>query len=165
MEKVKYLFVDFDGTVRETISDPQPGKPNDRRPPIAVEEVVIIPGVKEKLQEWIEKGWFIVGVSNQSGVEKGYITAERVEEVAAATMEKLGLYFPFHFAPHKRTGTPEQLSLRKPDIGMAKEAFEDWGEPDMEDSFMVGDYVSDKEFANNLGIKFVDIWDFICDEN
>jgi trehalose-6-phosphatase len=34
----KYLFLDFDGTVRETIADPTPKNPNDRRPPITKEE-------------------------------------------------------------------------------------------------------------------------------
>jgi histidinol-phosphate phosphatase family protein len=164
MAKIKYLFVDFDGTVRETIAAPTQKNPNDRRPPITVDEVQVIPGISERLQEWRDKGWFIVGVSNQSGVEKGYITAEGVEKVAAATMDKLGMYFPFHYAPCKKDGTLEQLSLRKPETGMAEEAFKDWGEPDLENSFMVGDYVTDEQFAENLGIKYIDVWDFVLGE-
>jgi thymidylate synthase len=31
MVKIKYLFLDFDGTVRNTIADPTPNNPNDRR--------------------------------------------------------------------------------------------------------------------------------------
>lgn len=162
--KIKYLFTDMDGTVRDTIADPTPKNPNDRRPPITVDEVVINYDVVAELKKWEEDGWFIVGVSNQSGVEKGYITAEEVEQVAAATMDAMGIYFPFYYAPCKREGTPEQLSLRKPDIGMATAAFEDWGEPDLENSFMVGDYISDEVFAENLGIKYVDVWDFIRDK-
>lgn len=154
-------FLDFDGTVRETIADPTPNNLNDRRPPITKEEVKLIPSVKEKLKEWDEDGWQIIGVSNQSGVEKGYITEEEVEEVAAHTMDLLGLYFPFYFAPFKRKGTEKQLKFRKPNIGMAEEAIQDWGEMDEKNSFMVGDYISDKEFADNLGIRYVDIKDFL----
>ena len=161
MDKVKYLLIDFDGTIRETISDPTEKNPNDRRPPFKIEEIKIISGVADKLKEWKKKGWFIVGVSNQSGVEKGEVTEEEVEQIAASTMDQLGIYFPFYFAPYKRKGTTEQLNLRKPNTGMAKEAFNDWGDPDLENSFMVGDYKSDEEFANNLGIKYIDIRDFI----
>ena len=85
--------------------------------------------------------------------------AERVEEVAAATMDQMGIYFPFYFAPYKYHAPQCLLNLRKPNIGMAKEAFRDWGEPDLENSFMVGDYVSDERFANNLGIKYIDVKD------
>jgi len=159
--KIKYLFIDFDGTVRETIADPTPKNPDDRRPPITADEVKIISGIPERLQQWREEGWFIVGVSNQSGIEKGYITAEEVEEVAAATMDKMGIYFPFHYAPYKRKGTSRFTSLRKPDIGMAVQAIEDWGAMDRENSFMVGDYISDEVFAENLGIKYIDVEDFI----
>ena len=161
MEKVKYLFVDFDNTVRETIADPSEKNPDDRRPPISIEEIKIIHGIPERLLEWRNKGWFIVGVSNQSGVEKGYITAEGVENLAAVTMDKLGIYFPFHYAPYKKYGTPQQKSLRKPYTGMAEEAFDDWGEPDLDNSFMVGDYVTDEVFAWNLGIKYIDVQEFI----
>lgn len=157
----KYLFVDFDGTVRETIADPTPKNPDDRRPPFKMEEVKLIPGMSEKLKEWRSKGWFIVGVSNQSGVEKGLVTQEDVEEIAAYTMELLDLYFPFYFAPHKRKGTEAQLRLRKPDTGMAEEAINDWGPMDRENSFVVGDWISDEVFAENLGIPFVHVNDFL----
>ncbi len=158
---IKYLFVDFDGTVRETISAPTEKNPNDRRPPITIGEIKIIGGVAEKLKQWKRDGWFIVGVSNQSGVEKGYITEEQVEVVAAATMDQLGIYFPFYYAPYKRKGTSKQLRLRKPDIGMAWEAIKEYGTMDSENSFMVGDYISDEVFAENLGIKYIDVNDFI----
>lgn len=161
MEAVKYLFLDFDGTVRKTIADPTPNNPNDRRPPFKNEEVELIAGVKEKLKEWDDKGWQIIGVSNQSGVEKGLVSIEEVEQVAAHTMDLLELYFPFYFAPYKRTGTKRQLDLRKPNPGMAMEAIEDWGPIDRENSFMVGDYFTDKQFADNVGIRYFHIDDFL----
>lgn len=160
-EKNKYLFLDFDGTVRKTIADPTPNNPKDRRPPFKKEEVILIKGVKEELKKWDDKGWQIIGISNQSGVEKGLVTIEQVEKIAAYTMSLIGIYFPFYFAPYKRKGTKEQLNLRKPNIGMAKEAIKDWGEMDKKKSFMVGDYISDKKFADNLGIKYIDINDFL----
>lgn len=161
----KYLFLDFDGTVRETISDPTEKNPNDRRPPLKKEEVVLLDGVKEKLKEWEDKGYQIIGVSNQSGVEKGEVTMEDVERVAAHTMELLGRSFPFYFAPNKRKGTEKQLKLRKPNIGMAEQAIEDWGPMDKDNSFMVGDYITDNQFADNLGIRYFDIRDFLKGEN
>ena len=161
-EKIKYLFVDFDGTVRETVPDPTEKNPEDRRPPFKEDEIKIIPGVSEKLKEWDNRGWFLVGVSNQSCVEKGLLSEEGVETIASATMDRLGVYFPFYYAPHKYKG--ELLYLRKPNIGMAQQAFEDWGEPDLDNSFMVGHYISDEGFAENLGIKFIHVSDFIKEE-
>jgi histidinol phosphatase-like enzyme len=96
-------------------------------------------------------------------VEKGYITQEAVEEVAAHTMDLLELYFPFYYAPYKYHAPQYLLNLRKPNIGMAKEAINDWGEMDVENSFMVGDYISDEKFADNLGIRYVDIKDFLLE--
>ncbi len=163
MKTNKYLFLDFDGTVRNTIADPTLNNPNDRRPPFKKEEVVLIDGVKEKLKEWDDKGWQIIGVSNQSGVEKGLVTKEEVEQVAAHTMDLLELYFPFYFAPYKRTGTHRQLELRKPKVGMAMQAICDWGPIDKENSFMVGDYITDNQFADNIGIRYLDIKDFLIE--
>jgi histidinol-phosphate phosphatase family protein len=162
---IRYLLIDFDGTIRETILDPTIKNPNDRRPPFNKEEVKLIDGVKEKLKEWDNRGWQIIGVSNQSGVEKGIVTEEEVEKVAAHTMDLLGIYFPFYFAPFKRCGTKEQLNLRKPNIGMAEQAIEDWGEMDKEQSLMVGDYITDREFADKLGIRYLDINYFLKGKN
>ena len=160
-ELVKYLLLDFDNTVRQTISDPTPENPEDRRPPFKKEEVVLIEGIKKKLKEWDNKGWQIIGVSNQSGIEKGLVTKEQVEKVAAHTMDLLELYFPFYYAPYRRTGTKRQLSLRKPKVGMAIEAVNDWGPMDKDNSFMVGDYYTDAQFAENLEINYFDIKDFL----
>jgi len=160
-ESIKYLLIDMDGTVRDTIPAPTPSNPNDRRPPFLEEEVKIIDGVPEKLQEWVDKGWQIIGVSNQSGVEKRVVTEEQVEIVAAHTMDLMGIYFPFYFAPNKRDKNSNKLHLRKPETGMALEAINDWGKMDAEESFMVGDYITDNQFADNLGIRYVDIKDFL----
>jgi len=152
-------MIDFDDTIRETIADPTPKNSKDRRPPFKPEEVKLIPGIKEKIKEWMDKGWFVVGVSNQSGIEKGIVTKEKVEETALETFRQLGYRFPFYYAPHKRKGN--LLHLRKPNIGMAELVYDKFGPPDLENSFMVGDYITDKQFADNLGIKYVDVSDFI----
>ena len=44
---------------------------------------------------------------------------------------------------------------------MAEEAIKDWGKMDKKESFMVGDYISDEKFADNLGIKYIDVNDFL----
>jgi D-glycero-D-manno-heptose 1,7-bisphosphate phosphatase len=157
---IKYLFVDFDGTVRQTVPDPTEKNPKDRRPPFKVEEIKIIPGIADKLKKWKEKGWLIVGVSNQSGIEKGLVTEETVKKVADETMNRLGIHFPFYFAPQKYKG--DLLYLRKPNTGMAELAFKEYGPPNLDESFVVGDYISDRKFAENLGMKYVDVDDFIA---
>jgi histidinol-phosphate phosphatase family protein len=158
---IKYLLIDFDGTVRETISCPSVTNPNDRRPPFKKEEVKIINGIPSKLKFWRSRGWQIVGVSNQSGVEKGLISKEEVKEIADHTMYLMDIFFPFYFAPYKRTGSVDQLSLRKPKLGMFRQIVKDIGPIDISKSFMVGDYISDQKFAENIGIKYIDVKDFL----
>lgn len=163
MRKNKYLFIDFDNTIREEIPLDVDVFSWNSRPPFEKEEVKILKGIPEKLRYWEDRGYQIIGVSNQSGVEKGIVTEEKVEEIASYTMDLMGIYFPFYFAPHKDSGTFEQLNLRKPNIGMAEEAIKDWGEMDVENSFMVGDNDVDEEFANNLKIRFVNVDYFLTD--
>jgi len=156
---IKYVFVDFDGTLRDTISDPSPDKPNDRRPPMNKSEVVLMDKTVKVLKELDEVGYQLIGVTNQSGVEKGLITESQVEIVIAHTLDMMDLYFPVYFAPYKRTDSDNRLKWRKPDVGMAITAFLDWGSPDLENSLMIGDYKTDKEFADNVGIAYYDVND------
>jgi histidinol phosphatase-like enzyme len=66
----KALFVDLDGTVRDTKSGRvHPVKPWDQ---------VVLPNVEDKLREYRDVGYMIVGVTNQGGVAFGYLTEEDV---------------------------------------------------------------------------------------
>jgi D-glycero-D-manno-heptose 1,7-bisphosphate phosphatase len=143
------LFVDLDGTVRDTLSGRvHPLEPWDQR---------LLPGVAERLAEYRARGYAIVGVTNQGGVGLGLLSERDVEainrhltETLAPGLFDLVLYCPYH--PYARRQVfREQANCRKPRPGMAYQARDRMG-LSLADSLMVGDMDTDKQFARNAGI-------------
>jgi D-glycero-D-manno-heptose 1,7-bisphosphate phosphatase len=143
------LFVDLDGTVRDTLSGRvHPLEPWDQR---------LLRGVPERLAEYRARGYAIVGVTNQGGVGLGLLSEGDVEainqhltEVLAPGLFALVLYCPYH--PYARRQLYRtQADCRKPRPGMAFEARDRLG-LSLADSVMVGDMETDRQFAHNAGI-------------
>ena len=158
----KYLFLDFDNTVRHTIPDPKPDEPKRRRPPHKAEEVVLIDGVKERVHEWADAGYFVVGLTNQSNIESGYNTTQDVIDAIKRTLDLLGMQFPVYFASHKNKSLPD-YNFRKPMTGMIDAAFGDFGSPNRTYSVMIGDdwEGADSGMARNANINFIGVLPFI----
>jgi histidinol-phosphate phosphatase family protein len=145
---MKYLFVDFDGTVRRTVdntggkkSGKGYGSKYPRVPPNTVEEVSVFP-ITDKLKQWVKAGYRIVGVTNQSGIQFGYISMETTREICKETVRQLGVPFPVIFAPCK-DGPQEISRLRKPNTGMIDLTIDTFGPILRNHSYMVGDYKTD----------------------
>ncbi len=143
------LFVDLDGTVRETKSG--------RVHPIRAWDQVLRPGVLDRLRDFRARGYAIVGVTNQGGVAHGVLSEEDVQEINRALTEELApgtfdlvLYCPYHergyLGAYRR-----RADCRKPRPGMAFQARDRLG-LDLASSIMVGDMETDREFARNAGI-------------
>jgi HAD superfamily hydrolase (TIGR01662 family) len=165
IEKVdgrKYLFLDFDNTVRHTVPDPQPDEPLRRRPPHKAFEVVMIDGVAERVRSWQDAGYFIVGLTNQSNIESGFNTNQDVVDAIKETLNQLGMQFPVYYASHKNPKLPDYV-LRKPRTGMIDAAFRDFGSPDYTYTVMVGDdwEGADSGMARNAGVNFIGVLPFI----
>jgi HAD superfamily hydrolase (TIGR01662 family) len=158
----KYLFLDFDNTVRHTVPDPQPDEPLRRRPPHKAFEVVMIDGVAEKVRSWQDAGYFIVGLTNQSNIESGFNTNQDVVDAIKETLNQLGMQFPVYYASHKNPKLPDYV-LRKPRTGMIDAAFRDFGSPDYTYTVMVGDdwEGADSGMAANAGVNFIGVLPFI----
>ena len=158
----KYLFLDFDNTVRHTVPDPQPDEPLRRRPPHKAFEVVMIDGVAEKVRRWQESGYFIIGLTNQSNIESGFNTNEDVVDAIKETLNQLGMQFPVYYASHKNPKLPDYV-LRKPRTGMIDAAFRDFGSPNYSYTVMIGDdwEGADSGMAANAGVNFIGVLPFI----
>ena len=123
-------------------------------------------GVGEKLWQYRNEGYLILGISNQGGVAFGHKTPEDCNAEIARTLE-LFERNPFHgikCAYHHVSGnTPpynHRLLLRKPDIGMLTLCeYEIWREGammiDWDNSLMVGDHAEDEELAKRAAIRFI----------
>ena len=148
----KGLLLDVDGTLRETISgDIYPSREDDFR---------ILPNRRETLQRWIDRGYQLFLISNQSGVASKKITKEQVEACFSRTLELLGLpVTQVCHCPHP--AFPISCFCRKPMPGFGVELMRKY-KLSQRYLVMVGDMDSDAKFAQTLGATYYDAKDFFA---
>lgn len=141
------LFIDFDGTVRCVVKTEDSKKPF--RAPTECEEVEVFPQAVERLKKAREEGYFIIGITNQSGITSRGIPVSKIAACVEETKRQLGMDFPVYFADKKDHNY-------KPAIGMGLKAIQDYGAIDFENSLMVGDNHrnGDRGFAEGMGVPF-----------
>jgi HAD superfamily hydrolase (TIGR01662 family) len=141
--KTKYCFVDFDGTVREF---------NSNHAPYSPEEVKVFPWAKARLEEARNKGYVLIGITNQAKATK-LLGAEAVRGICDETIRQLGIQFPYIFS--------QEESQSKPSTYMLKEAEKTYGPADLSASVFVGDDDSkDGEAARAFHIQFIPVQEF-----
>ncbi|MBR4136198.1 MAG: HAD-IIIA family hydrolase [Bacteroidales bacterium] len=143
------LFLDRDGVLNERIVDGYVTRP---------EEFVLLPGVLEALRLLRSRFDRIVLVSNQQGIGKGLFSLEDLDKVHAymqSLFKAQGTPLDaIYVCPHLAS---EHCDCRKPNVGMALQAKDDFPEIDLSTSIMVGDSLSDMQFAHNAGIRAVSV--------
>jgi D-glycero-D-manno-heptose 1,7-bisphosphate phosphatase len=145
----KALILDYDDTLRQTDNEyGYPTKPS---------EVKILPGRKEKISEYVKKGYRLLGASNQSGIAKKKLTAEQATECFQHTNKLLGHDIEFMFCPHSIP--PVVCYCRKPHCGMGVHFIEKY-KLDASQCIFVGDQTTDKTFAARCGFKYIDQSEF-----
>jgi len=104
-------------------------------------------------------GFKLIMVSNQSGVGRGMITEEQVTAVNAELFRQLGTAFDGVYNNFEDPGNPATLppggvSERKPSPVLVRRAAAELG-LDLEQSFFVGDRLSDIRCGHNAGLPVV----------
>lgn len=138
------LFLDRDGVINRRIIDGYVTRP---------EEFEFLNNVPESIATL--SGIFnrIIVVTNQQGIGKGLYTTEDLKQVHEKMLRGVenagGKISAVYFAPQLAA---ENSPMRKPGIGMALKAREDFPEIDFSKSIMVGDSKSDMEFALAAGM-------------
>jgi histidinol-phosphate phosphatase family protein len=141
----KGLLLDVDGTLRKTKS----GELYPRGP----EDVELLPGRRAVLERWVNDGYTLFFVSNQSGVSGGSVTREAVEAAFSRTIELLGLpVAEVVYCPHP--AFPVGCFCRKPLPGLGVSLIQRH-KLAREHVVMVGDMESDREFARALAVKYM----------
>lgn len=141
-------FLDRDGTMiveRDFLGDP--------------DEVEILPGVVEAIQLLNQWGYWVIGVSNQSGVARGYFSTtdvdavnERIIELLAAQKAYINrIYYCPHHPDIASARNEAACDCRKPAPGMVQRALGDYP-IDLTGSFVAGDSIVDIGLARNAGI-------------
>jgi heptosyltransferase-2 len=97
-----------------------------------------------------EKGFKLIGVSNQSGIARGLIHEGFVREVNKILIDRYG-FDDFYFCPHHPA---DHCSCRKPEPGMLLRARAQH-QIDFKKSFIVGDKETDMLLAHAVGAKGV----------
>jgi len=153
IDKIKYtkkaIVLDYDGTIRKTKSG--------ARYPSTPEDIEILPHRTEVLKKYQEKGYILLGVSNQSFVAKGDFTIDELLECFTYTHELLGIDFEYLYCPHP--AFPQICYCRKPMPGMGVEFIEKH-KLDHSQCIMVGDMKVDNTFAKRCVFQFVHAEDF-----
>lgn len=177
----KALFIDLDGTIRETISgDKFINNPQDQQ---------LISGVEEAIKRY--ENYLIFGITNQGGVAYGFksikdtiieqqITLDLVpqmrlilfcpdkegKELYMVSRDNRGVKIDFeaqskpcpeaeYFGEESYPlAIPDYDSFRKPGIGMIQYLLDTFT-INLEESLMVGDLESDRECAVKAGCEFM----------
>lgn len=148
--KQKGLLLDVDGTLRTTRSG--------EIYPRSAEDVVLLPNRRETLKRWVEDGFLLCFLSNQSGIASGKLSQTDAEAAFQRTVELLGLpVTEVTYCPHP--AFPVGCFCRKPLPGLGVYLKRKY-KLDFDQSVMVGDMDSDAAFARGIAVRYVDANEF-----
>lgn len=142
------LFLDRDGVINKL-------RPNDYVK--CWEEFEFLPGILDALAQWNRHFKHIFIVTNQRGVGKGVMTEADLKQIHERMIREI----EFHGGRIDRiyycTALEDEACNRKPNIGMALQAQEEFPDIDFNKALMIGDSESDMAFAENIKMKGVRI--------
>lgn len=161
IKKSKAIFLDRDGTINKEVNYLY--KPSD---------FFFIPGVEEAIKIFHDLGYFVIVITNQSGVARGYYTEEDIlalhnymeEELNQTAIKDLefnnestneyakrnGYYVDaYYYCPHHPNGIIERYAIncncRKPNTGMIDKAIYDFKKKGIHIDISKSYIVGDKE--------------------
>ncbi len=141
-EKKKIIFLDRDGVIN-----------HDYGYVHEIEKFHFIDGVFEACKYFINLGYEIIIITNQSGIGRNYYSEDDFFKLTTYMLQKFkenGMnILNTYYCPHLPT---DNCTCRKPNIGMIKKACSDF-EIDLNKSWLIGDKMSDIQTAINANIK------------
>jgi len=141
----KAIFLDRDGVINETIV--KQGKPY---PPAVLQDLQVLPGVKEALLKLKRVGFLNLVVTNQPDVARGKTLKKTVEEIhyrLAGELALDGFYTCWH-------DDKDNCNCRKPKSGLLEQAAQEH-QLDLTGCYMVGDRWRDMGAGKAAGCRTV----------
>lgn len=147
------VFLDRDGTLNHEADGLR-----------SIDQLRLLPGVSEAVQELNRSGFRVVVVTNQPVIAKGYVTEEQLRDIHNKLESLLGRDHAFvdriYYCPHHPDrgfpGERPELKIacdcRKPEPGMLLRAARELN-LDLKRSWMVGDTTVDMQCARNAGVR------------
>jgi histidinol-phosphate phosphatase family protein len=146
IDKSWTLFLDRDGVINEEVAGDYVRN---------VDQFVFLPHVQSSIKLLNKHFANTIIVTNQRCVGRGIITISDLESIHRHMISELdhaGAHIDaIYFAPDI---SPEAI-MRKPNIGMALRAKQEFPQIDFTKSVMIGNSPSDIEFGKNAGMKTV----------
>ena len=139
------VFLDRDGVINRAVV--RLGKPY---PPSTLDELRLLPGVREACRKLREAGFALILITNQPDIARGAVKAEQVDEMNTRLRRYLQLD-DVQVCPHDDA---ERCPCRKPKPGLLLEAAERWN-IDLGSSYIVGDRWRDVEAGHRAGCQAV----------
>jgi len=121
-----------------------------------IEDIQILNGVPEAIKKIKDKGYLAIVISNQSAIGRDMTTEDIVikinNEINKRIFESSGVKIDkFYFCPHH---PDDNCNCRKPKTGMIDKAVKEF-DINLNESFMIGDKLSDIELGRNARTKTV----------
>jgi len=118
-------------------------------------------GAIKALKYLCEKKYNIYVITNQSGIARGYFLEKDVVSLhnyIRDTLEKKNVVInKIYYSPFHKNGIIKKFakysSCRKPGIKLFKILCKEWNVKNKKNIIMIGDQISDMDFAKNAGIK------------
>lgn len=144
----KAVFLDRDGVINHD--------PDDYT--YLIEETTLLPGILAFAKAVVQKGYIIVVITNQGGLDKGRYTREHVETIHAymeKEFNKVGVDIAdFYYCPHH--SALQKCICRKPDSLMIERAIHKYN-IDPQKSYFIGDKWRDTECGEKAGVTGIKI--------
>jgi len=139
----KTIFLDRDGVINKEKKDYVKN----------IDEFEMFEYIPRSIKLLKENNYLVIIITNQSAINRGLLTIEKLDEIHNYLKSKLKLNDTsidgIYYCPHR----PEQnCECRKPKPGLFLKAIRDF-DIDLENSVMIGDSEKDIEAANMIGCK------------
>ena len=138
----KAIFLDRDGVINRKAADKDFVKNSD--------ELFYLPKVKQIIGGFKKKGYLVIIISNQSGINRGTIKTENLEKINAKLRKDFGID-GIYYCPHL---PDENCACRKPKTGLIERAVRDFG-IDVKSSWLIGDNDFDIAAGRAAGCKTI----------
>ena len=149
----KAVFLDRDGVINKLNPD---GYILDYN------QFKLLPGVSNAINLLNKNGYLVIVATNQACVGKSMITEKKLNKIHEKMKKKIfennrGFINDIYYSPYYKYSKNKKYKInlidRKPNPGMILKAVKKWN-LSINDSFFIGDSISDYNTAKKIGLKF-----------
>jgi D-glycero-D-manno-heptose 1,7-bisphosphate phosphatase len=163
----KAVFLDRDGVINEMVYNPDFGLIDS---PSNASQFRLTHGAGEAIQKLNSLGFYVFVVSNQPGIAKGKLTIELLHGITKKMIADLAehhasidnIYYCMHHPESVIDELRMKCNCRKPKPGLLEQACQDYP-VDIENSYMIGDGLTDIQAGKAIGCKTILVGKHKCD--